>query len=323
MFLHKSYGISILLFDQIPDFFKKSLCLNNSFLFFHIFLLLASSWAFLGPGQSRHAHQCFILGSPWCHLGPARCHLGQTYRLLGSTWWQLGLTWRLLGATWCYLCSTWRASARFVGCSFVTLLLSDALRAILSWYPCVHTLRRLYFRDYHASLAVVAPLLDLSWFLDGAQGPPGMLFWPSAGLSSGIYWGILVLLCYSLVLSCVLLGSSGSFWALPGSPGLSREVLGYPWLPCTRIQRGVISFQKMAKVCCFKLMMFLKSLSFFQIIILKIGLIAITCTCSTCITSNLFSVNLGLSQNGHGHIRYIWYRLVPLISGLYRVLSLL
>ena len=91
MFLHKSYEISILFFDQISDFFKNSLCLNNNFLFFHVFLILPPSWAYLGPGQSWYAYQCFIFGSPWCQLGSAWSHLGQTYCHPGSTRWHLGL----------------------------------------------------------------------------------------------------------------------------------------------------------------------------------------------------------------------------------------
>ena len=61
--------------------------------------------------------------------------------------------------------SFWQRFKRFVGRTFATPLLSDALPAILSWCPCVRTLYWLYFRDYHASVAVIAPFLDLSLFL--------------------------------------------------------------------------------------------------------------------------------------------------------------
>ena len=51
---------------------------------------------------------------------------------------------------------------RFVGYTFATPVLSDALPAILSRRACSQMPQWLYFREIHALLAVVAPLLDPS-----------------------------------------------------------------------------------------------------------------------------------------------------------------
>ena len=56
------------------------------------FLLVPPSWAILGLGQSRLAHQCFNLGSRWCHLGSAWRHLGPTWGILPPLCHSLGLS---------------------------------------------------------------------------------------------------------------------------------------------------------------------------------------------------------------------------------------
>ena len=146
MFVHKSYGISILLFDQIPDFFKKSLCLNNIFLFFHTFttfapllgspglrsilacasmlqlgfplvpswLRLALSWANLGylvPSLPLIGPLLRSPGLSWALLGrlwpPAGLSSGSTSRHIGRAWRYLGATWCNSGRTWLNLAATW------------------------------------------------------------------------------------------------------------------------------------------------------------------------------------------------------------------------
>ena len=60
--------------------------------FFILLLLLPPSWARLGSGQSWLAHQCFNLGSPWCHLGSAWRYLGPTWGILPPLCHSLGLS---------------------------------------------------------------------------------------------------------------------------------------------------------------------------------------------------------------------------------------
>ena len=187
---------------------------------------------------------------------------------------------------------------------------SYASQAILSWLSCL----------FGCCCPSLGSVLISRWCTRTTWNAILAFCWPLIGNILG-YLGPSLLLIGSLLRSLgliwVVLGSPGLSWALPGSPGLSLAPLHShsTWRYLISKNGEGLLLQTYD--------LFLNLFHIFQIIILKIGLIAITCTCSTCITSNLFSVNLGLSQNGHGHIRYIWYRLVPLISGLYRVLSLL
>jgi hypothetical protein len=126
MFLHKSSGISNLLFDQIPIFFKKSLCLNNIFLFFHLFSTFAP---LLGPPGLRPISACasmLQLGFPlvpswlrlalsWSKLGylaPSLLLIGPLLRSPGLSWALLGRHWPSAGLSsgspWCHLDPAWR-----------------------------------------------------------------------------------------------------------------------------------------------------------------------------------------------------------------------
>ena len=126
MFLHKSSGISILLFDQISDFFKNSLCLNNTFLFFHTFSTFAP---LLGSPGLRSILACasmlqlgFPLVPSWLRLAlswPNLGYLAPSLPLIGPLLRSPGLSWALLGRLWppaglssgsprCHLDPAWR-----------------------------------------------------------------------------------------------------------------------------------------------------------------------------------------------------------------------
>ncbi len=108
---------------------------------------------------------------------------------------------------------------RFVGYTFATSVLSDALPAILSRQPCVYMLHRLYFRDIHALLAVVAPLLDESWFFSASP-------WNHIGAS----WLLFATHWASPALSWTPPGSSVLSWALLGRPNLWFVFQNFPML---------------------------------------------------------------------------------------------
>ena len=93
MFLHKSYGICNLLFDQIPDFFKKNTGLNNIFYVFHTF---STFGPLLGPPGARSISVCasmLYLGLPlalsWPRLAPSRPNSMATWLNLAASWFNL------------------------------------------------------------------------------------------------------------------------------------------------------------------------------------------------------------------------------------------
>ena len=97
MFLHKSSGICNLLFDQIPDFFKNSLCLNNIFLFFHIF----SSFApILGLPGARSISVCVSMLHLWLPLVPSWLRSALYRPKLSPSWLNLVASCFNLVASW-------------------------------------------------------------------------------------------------------------------------------------------------------------------------------------------------------------------------------
>ena len=106
MFLHKSSGICNLLFYQIPDFFKKSLCLNNIFLFFHTF---SNFGPFLGLPRARSILVCVSMLHLWLPLAPSWLRLALSRPKLSPSWLNLVASCFNLAASWCNLvlfCST-------------------------------------------------------------------------------------------------------------------------------------------------------------------------------------------------------------------------
>ena len=100
MCLHKSYGICNLLFDQIPDVFKKTSGLNNIFLFFHIF----SSFApLLGLPGARSILVCASMLQLWLPLVPSWLRLALSRPKLSPSWLNLVASCFNLAASWCNL----------------------------------------------------------------------------------------------------------------------------------------------------------------------------------------------------------------------------
>ena len=100
MCLHKSSGISILLFDQTPDFLKKSLCLNNIFLFFHTFSTFVPLLGLPGAGSSL---VCGSLLQLWLLLVPSWLRLALPRPKLSPSWLNLVAFCFNLAASWCNL----------------------------------------------------------------------------------------------------------------------------------------------------------------------------------------------------------------------------
>ena len=97
MFLHKSSGICNLLFDQIPDFFKKTSGLNNIFLFFHTFSTFAP---LLGLSGARSILVCASMLQLWLPLVP---RLALSRPKLSPSWLNLVASCFNLAASWCNL----------------------------------------------------------------------------------------------------------------------------------------------------------------------------------------------------------------------------
>ena len=100
MFLHKSYEISILLFDQIPDFFKKSSGLNNIFLFFSYFSTFAP---LLGLPGARSILACVSMLHLWLPLVPSWLRPALSRPKLSPSWLNLVASCFNLVASWCNL----------------------------------------------------------------------------------------------------------------------------------------------------------------------------------------------------------------------------